>query len=121
MPILPSGRRIEFSLDRFQAMLGQMKLGEARRLVAALDDPDDLLYVMDVVEEDALTGQLCFCNKVASDFESYALGWPHDDQEALAAWIESASARHYRAAAIADLKSLVRTLDAQASPCLEAA
>lgn len=121
MPILPSGRRIEFSLDRFQAMLGQMKLGEARKIVAALSDPDDLLYVMDVVQEDPATGQLSFCDKLASDFESYALGWAEADQEALARWIESDSARYYRGEAISDLRNLVRSLDERNFAHLQAA
>ena len=50
MPILPSGRRIEYSLDRFHALLARMPLPDAQRTVTALKEPNDLLYVLDVVE-----------------------------------------------------------------------
>ncbi len=121
MPMLPSGRRVEYSLDRFHAMLSRMTLPEAKKTIAGLRDPNDLLYVMDVVFFDSINGQPFFANRVASDFESYAIAWDHEDQEALAAWIESDSATYYRAEAIANIQGMVAEIEEQAFPLLQVA
>lgn len=121
MPMLPSGRRVEFSLDRFHAMLARMTLPEAKRVIAGLKEPNDLLYVMDVVYFDATNGQPYFANRLAYDFESYAINWSWDDQEALAAWIESDSASYYRAEAIANIHGMVAEIEEQAIPLLQVA
>lgn len=41
MPILPSERRVEFSLD-FHSLLRQMNPEEAQAVTASLEEPDDL-------------------------------------------------------------------------------
>lgn len=110
MPVLPSGRRIDFSLDRFHALLGRMDLAEAQRTVAALHSPDDLLYVMDVVQYHADSGKAFFSGQVVADFESYVLDWSIADQDALAAWIESPDARFHRAEAIDNIRDLMAEL-----------
>lgn len=106
MPILPSGRRIEFSIDRFHAMLARMPAADAKHIVNALQEPNDLLYVMDLVEFSPI-GKPFLANKIAADFQSYAIAWSHDDQDALASWITSDSASKYRSEAIATLRSMV--------------
>ncbi len=127
MPVLPSGRRIEFSLDRFHALLGRMELAEAQKTVAALHGPDDLLYVMDVVQYHADSGKPFFSGQIAADFESYVSDWNFADQDALAEWIESSSARFYRAEAIDSIRDLVVELaqqhqyKRQEAPVLQAA
>lgn len=120
MPTLPSGRRVEFSIDRFRAMLSRMPVLEARQTVAALREPNDLLYVMDVVDFTP-DGQPYFANRIAADFASYAIDWSHEDQEALAAWIESASATFHRAEAIAGLRGMVAEVADRAESLLQAA
>lgn len=49
MPTLPSGRRVEFSLDRFHAFSCRLPASRARALAASLVEADDLLWVMDAV------------------------------------------------------------------------
>lgn len=121
MPILPSGRRVEFSLDRFHALLARMTLPEAKKTVASLQEPNDLLFVMDVVFIDSITGTPYFANRIAADFESYAINWSHEDQDALAAWIGSDSATYYRAEAIAQINGMVAEVEERAVPILLAA
>jgi hypothetical protein len=121
MPMLPSGRRVEYSLDRFHAMLARMTVPEAKKTIAGLRDPNDLLYVMDVVFFDSTNGQAYFANRVAADFESYAISWDHEDQEALGAWIESDSATYYRAEAIANIHGMVAEIEEQSFPMLQVA
>jgi hypothetical protein len=106
MPVLPSGRRIEYSLDRFHALLARMPLADAQRTVAALKEPNDLLYVLDVVAFDR-NGEPYFANAMAHEFEVYALTWPAEDQDALAAWVESETARYYRSVAIREIHDMV--------------
>lgn len=113
MPVLPSGRRIEYSLDRFHALLARMPLAEAERTVAALKEPNDLLYVLDVVEFDR-NGEPYFANVMAHQFELYAMQWPDEDQDALVAWIESETARYYRGVAIREIHDMVADVAARA-------
>jgi hypothetical protein len=49
MPMLPSGRRVELSQDRFMAHLGQLDIEAAARIYHALQEPDDLLFLLDVM------------------------------------------------------------------------
>jgi len=124
MPVLPSGRRVDFSLDRFHALLGQMDPAEAQRTVAALHSPDDLLFVMDVVQYHADSGKPFFSGHIAAEFATYVLEWSLADQDALADWIESPAARFGRAEAIdsirGDLPEPVASV-AQRSALLQAA
>ena len=107
MPILPSGRRIDFSLDRFEAMLSRMPVAEAEKTVATLGNPDDLLFVTDVVLYRDDSGEPFFSGYLATDFESYVGDWSQTDQDALAKWIESDNARYYRAEAIDAIRQVV--------------
>jgi hypothetical protein len=107
MPVLPSGRRIDFSVDRFHALLAQKSLAEAQQIASSLQDANDLLYVMDVVQFHPNTGKPYFSGHLAANFESYADDWSTDDQDALAAWIESETARYYRLEAIDAIRGMV--------------
>lgn len=120
MPMLPSGRRVEFSLDRFHALLARMPLAEAKKTVSALREPNDLLFVMDVVEFTP-SGEPYFSNRIAANFETYAIYWTLDDQDALAAWIESDSATYYRTEAIANIHGMVAEVEERSIPMLQAA
>ncbi len=110
MPILSSGRRIEFSLDRFHALLAQIDIDHAQRIADALKDPDDLLLILDAVQFRMDDRQPFFANFVAADWEHYCADWHPDDREELRAWFNSDNARHYRANAIADIKRLMSNL-----------
>lgn len=107
MPVLPSGRRIEFSLDRFHAMLGQMELDQAFVIADALHDPDDLLLVLDAVHFSIEGGKPYFADYVAADWESRATDWSLADRDALRTWFNSDSARFHRAQAIDGIKTLL--------------
>ena len=107
MPVLPSGRRIEFSLDRFHALLRQMDSLPARRLAATLRDPDDLLPVLDAVHFSLEDGNPYFADYVASDWLPYAAEWSNADRQALQDWLDSAPARLRRAEAIRYIKTLL--------------
>jgi len=124
MPVLPSGRRVEFSLDRFQAMLSRMPVAEAEHTVANLHSPDELLFVADVVMYHDDSGQAFFCGHMAADFEAYAADWSLADQDALAKWIDSDDARYYRAEAIDSIRGMVAEVidrETRFEPMLEAA
>ena len=106
MPTLPSGRRIEFSLDRFHGLLQRVGRREARALAAHLDGPDDLLFVLDAVHFSIADGSPYFAGYVAADWQARAADWGTADREALAAWLVSAPARAGRAEAIDYIKAL---------------
>ena len=107
MPVLPSGRRVEFSLDRFHTLLGQMDGERAKELVATLDHPDDLLFVLDAVHFGLEDGKPYFADYVASDWTPYAAEWSNADRQALQAWLASDAARSSRAEAIGYIKALL--------------
>lgn len=106
MPILPSGRRIEFSLDRFHAHLGRIGHTSAHEIVSQISTPDDLLFVMDAVHFGIADGQAFFAGYVAADWQSCAAEWSQSDRQALQAWLVSAAARKARAEAIDYIKRL---------------
>lgn len=116
MPVLPSGRRVEFSLDRFHALLAQMECRQARKIVERLHNPDDLLFVLDAVHFSLEDGKPYFADYVASDWASYAAEWSSQDRQALQAWFASDAARYSRAEAIDYIKALV--LDRKNSPMM---
>ncbi|CAG0970676.1 hypothetical protein RHDC4_01259 [Rhodocyclaceae bacterium] len=107
MPTLPSGRRVEFSLDRFHALLRQMDHDEARALAATLQEPDDLLYVLDAVHFGLADGQPYFADYVAADWRAAAADWNTADREALQTWLASDEARFRRAEAIRYIRALL--------------
>ncbi len=121
MPVLPSGRRIEFSLDRFHALLGQIELDRALVVAEALQEPDDLLFVMDAVHFDLLDGSPYFANYVAADWELQASDWSAEDRDALRVWFGSDSARFHRTEAITSLKTLMLEIATERMPLAEAA
>lgn len=114
MPVLPSGRRVEFSLDRFHVLLAQMDSHQAREIAATLHHPDDLLFVLDAVHFSREDGTAYFADYVASDWLPYAAEWSAADRQALQAWLASDAARCYRAEAIGYIKALL--LDRKDSP-----
>lgn len=107
MPVLPSGRRIEFSLDRFHALLGLMDDREVRRIAGNINDPDDLLFVLDAVHFSLEDGSPYFAGYVAADWTTYAADWNTADRLALQSWLASAPARAGRAEAMRYLKSIL--------------
>lgn len=107
MPVLPSGRRVEFSLDRFHALLGRMELEQAFVIADALQEPDDLFAVMDAVHFSVDNGKPYFADYVASDWETRASDWSLADRDALRTWFASDSARFHRGEAIDGIKSLL--------------
>ena len=107
MPVLPSGRRIEFSLDRFHALLTQLGRAQARGLAETLESPDDLLPVLDAVHFALADGSPYFADYVAADWRPYAADWSMADRQALEAWLGSAAARAHRAEAIGYIKTLL--------------
>ena len=115
MPVLPSGRRVDFSLDRFQAMLGRMPVAEAEHTIANLNSPDDLLFVTDVVLYRDDSGEAFFSGLLAADFAAYAGEWSFQDQDFLADWLESSSARYHRAEAIDSIRDMVAEVANSAS------
>jgi hypothetical protein len=121
MPILPSGRRIDFSLDRFTSFLARVEPLHARAIAAALRDPDDLLPVLDAVHYSPHSGAPFFANYVAADWECCAADWPAGDREALRHWFDSASARHYRAEAIRLIRQRLGEQGKAATPSQPAA
>jgi hypothetical protein len=107
MPTLPSGRRIEFSLDRFHALLGRMDRQQARAIAGNLSDSGDLLFVMDAVHFSLQDSTPYFAGYVAADWATYAADWSTADRQALQAWFVSPEARDTRAEAIDYIKSLL--------------
>ena len=106
MPVLPSGRRIEFSLDRFHALLGRTDSDQAQRIAETLQHPDDLLRVLDAVHFAVDDGRPYFADYVAADWASRAGDWSQADRQVLQDWLASAAARLTRAEAICYIKTL---------------
>jgi hypothetical protein len=104
MPTLPSGRRIEFSLDRFHALLGRMDRDCACEIADLLNDPDDLLNVLDVVHFGADDTPF-FAGYVASGWMAYAAEWSSTDRQALRDLLASDETRFRRAEAIDYVKA----------------
>jgi hypothetical protein len=106
MPTLPSGRRVEFSLDRFHCFLERMAPDAVRATVADLKGPDDLLLVLDAVHFRQDDGQPYFADYVAADWSTYAADWNTADRQALQAWLFSPAARQIRAEAVDYVRGL---------------
>lgn len=106
MPSLPSGRRIEFSLDRFHALLSRLEPCAARDIARQLHDPEDLLTVMDAVYFHPDDAAPHFAGYLAADWPAVAADWPSADRQALQAWFASPHARAAHAEAIAYIRAL---------------
>lgn len=107
MPVLPSGRRIEFSLDRFHTLLDGMDGDRAQWIAETLHDPDDLLFVLDAVHFSREDGTPYFADYVAADWMTRAADWSTADRQTLQAWLASAESRRSRAEAIDYIRALV--------------
>lgn len=107
MPTLPSGRRVEFSLDRFHAWLERIGPNAAQDVVRGLKEADDLLFVMDAVHFGLTDGQPYFAGYVAADWTVAAADWSTADRQFLQAWRVSPAAREARAEAIDYLRDRV--------------
>lgn len=107
MPTLPSGRRVEYSLDRFHALLRLMDDRQAQRIAENMRDPDDLLFVLDAVHFSVADGSPYFAGYVAADWKAYAADWSTADRDTLQAWLFSPEARARREEAINYIKSLI--------------
>ena len=107
MPVLPSGRRVEFSLDRFHALLSNMDGPQAKRIADALRAPDDLFAVLDAVHFSVEDGSPFFADYVASNWLPYAAEWSFADRHALEMWLASDLARRSRIEAIDYIRSLM--------------
>jgi hypothetical protein len=106
MPTLPSGRRVEFSLDRFHGFLERIGPDAAREVVADLSGPDDLLFVLEAVHFRQDDGCPYFAGYVAADWATYATDWNTADRQALQAWLFSPAARKIRAEAVDYVRGL---------------
>lgn len=121
MPVLPSGRRIEFSLDRFLAMLDRLDERTAVGLADALEQPDDLLPVVDVVHFDADGNNPYFAGYVAADWEQHARDWTIADRQALRQHLAGEVSQSARAEAIVTLhRLLARPQPTVAAPAVPA-
>lgn len=107
MPTLPSGRRVEFSLDRFHAYLERMGPQAARAVACRLEGADDLLFVMDAVHFGLADDQPYFAGYVAADWMSRAADWNTADRQFLQDWLVSPAAREARAGAIDYLRDRI--------------
>jgi hypothetical protein len=116
MPTLPSGRRVEFSLDRFHAFLERIGPDAARDIVAELNGPDDLLFVLDAVHFRQDDGRPYFADYVAADWAIHAADWPTVDRQTLQAWLFSPAARQIRAEAVDYIRGLFLEEDIGALP-----
>jgi len=104
MPTLPSGRRVELSHDRFMAHLAQLDLDAASRIYHALQEPDDLLFLLDVIYFSPDDGSPFHANFVAGDWEAHAGDWDAADREAFKAWLFADASRQVRAETLAAIK-----------------
>jgi hypothetical protein len=106
MPQLPSGRRVEFSLDRFHAMLEQIEPDAAHNLIESIQDANDLLWVLDLVCFDGL-GRPHFAECVAADWQDLAREWSEDDRISFGEYLTSEAATGYRVEAIEGTRVLL--------------
>lgn len=87
---LPSGRCVALSSDRIRAYIRQFNVESASRLYGALQEPDDLLHILDVVYfEQAGNGPPYFAGYLASQWEAYAQDWPSRDKAIFRDWLHS--------------------------------
>ena len=107
MPTLPSGRRVEFSLDRFTALLDQLAPTDAACLCDALIEPDDLMHVIDIVLFRSGQDEPYFAAQVLSQWPSLAAAWHAGDREYFRNYLGSTPSLLARADAIAALKQSV--------------
>jgi hypothetical protein len=107
MPTLPSGRRVEFSVDRFHTLLDRMDRQHASLIARNLSDPDDLLFILDAVHFSLKDGTPYFAGYVAADWAPHAADWSTADRQALQVWFVSPEARDARAEAIDYIKGLL--------------
>jgi hypothetical protein len=88
-------------------LLQHIERREAVKITENLQQPNDLLFVLDAVHFRLNDGRPYFADYVAANWQSYAAEWPNSDREALQAWLASDSAHIARAEAIDYVKALV--------------
>ncbi|MDP2795729.1 MAG: hypothetical protein Q8O25_16865 [Sulfurisoma sp.] len=71
---------LDFTLDRFHALLARMPPPLARVVADSLGDPDDLLFVLDAVHFGREDGALYFADYVAADWTTRASDWSMADR-----------------------------------------
>jgi hypothetical protein len=108
MPTLPSGRKIEFSLDRFHAMLEMLPHAQVELIESSLREPNDLLWVLDLVCFDDV-GKPHFAECVAADWAIAASDWASDDRFAFAEYLKSDTAQQLLDSGLEGTRQLVLT------------
>lgn len=116
MPILPSGRQVELSTDRFKAYLANIDPDSAAELFDSLKNPDDVLFIADVVYLAESNATPMFAGYVATDWEAHCQDWPEDDQVAFRNWLISESAALGRAEELSSIKDYLENAVLQPSP-----
>lgn len=111
MPLLPSGRRIGLSTDRFKAHLGQLSLDAATRIYHSLKDADDLLHIADVVYFSADSDSPYFANFVVADWEANTQGWTEADIAAFRTWLDLPGSRQAHQEAVDELKDVMKNME----------
>jgi len=96
-------------------MLDQLSPQQVVDLTAAMDAPDDLLPVVDVVDFDVAGAEPRFAGYVAASWEQHAQDWPEADRAALRLHLRSEISQGARAEAIVALRGLV----AESNPAAE--
>jgi hypothetical protein len=111
MPNLPSGRRVELSQDRLMAMLKNLKLDAAVAIYHSIQEPDDLLSLLDVIYFSPKGETPYYANFVASDWEANAQDWYEDDRAVFRTWLLSAESRTARANAMRSIKQAMDAME----------
>lgn len=111
MPVLPSGRRVELSTDRFMTYFASVDLANATQIYHSLQEPDDLLLIADVVYFSANGQSPYFANFIAADWETNTRSWNIMDHNAFRDWLFSTESREKRRKAIAALKEEMGKID----------
>lgn len=111
MPVLPSGRQIELAIDRFMAYMPSMDLASATQLFHSLQQPDDLLYITDVIYFDGQEAAPQFADFVAADWEAHSGDWSEADRTAFKAWLASTEASRGRAEMLGIVKEAMQSTE----------
>lgn len=97
MPQLPSGRHVGVSYDRLLQWAESVSFGELSEVLLALQSPDDLLILLDVLEyadpdnppsaQDPAAGKPFLSPVRISELDTPTCPWPAEDQAALLDWL----------------------------------
>jgi hypothetical protein len=89
MPTMPSGRRVELSPDRFIALLPNLDVEAASAIFHALQEPNDILSLLDVIFFSTDDETPYFANYLASDWESNVDTWSEHDRTYFRNWLQT--------------------------------